>query len=102
MFPSIGFLGRPSMSSTTLIRRYPSDWLMISLAAARDGEVELLVGLVRVGPVLVLHSTVAARGHGCQGAITFCVLKMIPAAVVPDPLNRDESPLPESVQLLAP
>ena len=75
---------------------------MISPAAARDREVEILVGLVGVGPVLVLDASVTGRGHRRQAAITFCVLKMIPAAVVPDPLNRGEAPLPESVQLLAP
>ena len=90
------------MSNTARIRRCPSDCLMSSPAAARDREVEILVGLVGGGPVLVLDAAVAGRGHRRQAAITFCVLKMIPAAVVPDPLNRGEAPLPESVQLLAP
>ena len=75
---------------------------MIAVAAARHRQVEILVGLVRVRAVLVLDASVAGRGHRRQAAITFCVLKMIPAAVVPDPLNRGEAPLPESVQLLAP
>ena len=44
---------------------------MIAVAAARDRQVEILVFLVRVRAVLVLDSTVAARGHRCQGAITF-------------------------------
>ena len=46
---------------------------MIAVAAARERQVEILVFLVRVRSVLVLHSTVAGRGHGRQGAITFAL-----------------------------
>ena len=44
---------------------------MIAFAAARERQVEILVGLVRVRSVLVLDASVAGRGHGRQGAITF-------------------------------